>query len=157
MGLYSAMPPFGGDGWMTRTDKRVSKQVAIKQTKRKREVAAAVTEPVAHAVVAAPAAASPAKMPVYKLAPSCTVRDCATLKTALSDLVDVQGEAVLDVAAVERIDTAVVQLLYAFVRDRKAQGGKVVWAGNSECFAEAVNLLGLATHLDMPHAAGGAR
>jgi ABC-type transporter Mla MlaB component len=88
-------------------------------------------------------------MSVYKLAASCTVRDCAPLKMALSDLMPVESEAVLDVSAIERIDTAVLQLLYAFVRDRKALNRKVAWQGNSECFLEAVQILGMSAHLDV--------
>jgi anti-anti-sigma regulatory factor len=124
----------------------------MKQNKRKRE--AAETAVAVEADDPVPTLAVPVQTPAYKLAASCTVRDSASLKTALNDLVRVKGEAILDVSAIERIDTAVVQLLYAFVRDRKAQGDKVVWVGNSECFTDAVKLLGLATHLDVPQASG---
>jgi ABC-type transporter Mla MlaB component len=148
----------------------------MKQSKRKREAAAdidvsspTVVEPVTMPAQAplqvslAPAANAEsgaakrgADKSVYKLAASCTVRDCAPLKMALSDLMQVESETILDVSAIERIDTAVLQLLYAFVRGRKALNRKVLWQGESECFLEAVQLLGMATHLDVPKTAGAA-
>ena len=137
----------------------------MKQSKRKRDAAADIhvstptpMEPVAVPVqaplmLAANAESGAAKrgaaMSVYKLAASCTVRDCAPLKMALSDLMHVESETILDVSAIERIDTAVLQLLYAFVRDRKVHNRKVAWQGDSECFLEAVQLLGMSVHLDV--------
>lgn len=96
----------------------------------------------------------------YKFASSCTVRDCASIKTALAELRAAKGEILLDVGAIERIDTAVIQLLYAFVSDRKVKQGsqdsKVVWLGHSDSFQDAVQILGLRSALHVPAPTEGA-
>jgi anti-anti-sigma regulatory factor len=58
----------------------------------------------------------------------------------------------IDVGAVERIDTAALQVLCAFVRDRKVAGGAVLWIGCTESFCEAIRLLGLQHFLNVPDA-----
>ena len=50
---------------------------------------------------------------------------------------------VLDAAAVTRIDTAALQLLAAFVRDRRLTGGLIKWHGVSEELTNAARLLGM--------------
>jgi len=99
---------------------------------------------------------SPANKPAdkqvhsYELSASCTVRDCIALKSALLDMLMDPQPVTIDVRAVERIDTAALQLLCAFVRDRKAAGGQVLWAGSTESFSEAIRLLGLQKALAVP-------
>ncbi|MBC7984441.1 MAG: STAS domain-containing protein [Candidatus Obscuribacterales bacterium] len=90
------------------------------------------------------------QLTAYTFTPSCTVRDCAALKVALLDLLRVDGDVTLDVGAIERIDTAALQLLVAFVRDRKANSRNVLWAGSTASFYEAVNITGLGFALDLP-------
>ena len=86
---------------------------------------------------------SPAAGKLFALQPSCTVRDSVTLRDALVDLVSDPLPVTLDVRAVERVDTAAMQVLCAFVRDRKAAGRAVSWLGCPESFVEAVRLLGM--------------
>jgi anti-anti-sigma regulatory factor len=57
---------------------------------------------------------------------------------------------VLDGQAVERIDTAALQLLALFRREVTTRGGKVSWRGPSVALHEAADLLGLATLLELP-------
>jgi len=59
----------------------------------------------------------------------------------------------LDVGAVRRIDTASMQLLAAFTRDRHSSGLGVSTLGDSPVFDEAVRLLGLAPIFTPPAAA----
>jgi len=80
---------------------------------------------------------------IHALNASCTVRDSLALKSALLDLVIEPRPVTIDARAVERIDTAVLQVLCAFVRDRRAAGGAVLWVGATEGFCEAIRLLGL--------------
>ena len=89
---------------------------------------------------------------VHALPVSCTVRDSGALKSTLLDLLMEPRPVSFDVRAVERIDTAAMQVLCAFVRDRKAAGGSVQWIGTTENFSEAVRLLGLQRTLDIPDA-----
>jgi anti-anti-sigma regulatory factor len=98
------------------------------------------------------AASSDAQAHMHELTASCTVRDSVALKSALLDLLMDQRPVTIDVRAVERIDTAALQVLCAFVRDRKAAGGQVFWVGCTESFCEALRLLGLQQVLDVPDA-----
>jgi phospholipid transport system transporter-binding protein len=98
------------------------------------------------------AAKSPAR-PKRKQAGSLALpQDCglpqvealkAKLKVALSRAAPVT----LDATRVTGIDTAGLQLLAAFVREREAGGRKVAWQGVTESFAEAAQRLGLAAML----------
>jgi anti-anti-sigma regulatory factor len=143
----------------------------MKQTKRKRAnaVAPAAATTVAgapsiaaedsvmrnanHEPTSAPPRAADHSQPhTYALAASCTVRDSLALKSALLDLLMDQRPVTIDVRAVERIDTAALQVLCAFVRDRKAAGGTVLWIGCTESFCEAIRLLGLQRVLNVPDA-----
>jgi ABC-type transporter Mla MlaB component len=87
---------------------------------------------------------------VHALPASCTVRDAVALKSTLLDLLMERRAVSLDVSGIERIDTAAMQVLCAFVRDRKAAGGSVHWVGTTESFSEAVRLLGLQKALNVP-------
>lgn len=99
--------------------------------------------------------AAPAREPQthrYEISASCTVRDSIALKSALLDLLMDQQPVTIDARAVERIDTAALQVLCAFVRDRKAAGGEVRWEGCTESFSEAIRLLGLQQALGLADA-----
>ncbi|WP_157995109.1 STAS domain-containing protein [Peristeroidobacter soli] len=81
--------------------------------------------------------------PIVVLASNCSVKDAAALKTSLCAFSN-HGDAVtLDVSAVERVDTATMQLLCAFVRDRSGRNQSVAWRGESEALQDAVRLLGV--------------
>jgi len=111
----------------------VSEQIA--------EVEAVVTE----------AAVEPAVVvdPIVVLAANCSVKDAAALKTSLCAFSN-HGDAVtLDVSAVERVDTATMQLLCAFVRDRGGRKQGVTWRGESAALQDAVRLLGVGALLGL--------
>jgi ABC-type transporter Mla MlaB component len=97
-----------------------------------------------------------AAAPALVLASSCTVKDAAQFKTALCACVDSPDCVVLDVAAVERVDTAALQLLCAFVRDRGARGLKVSWRGSSAALLEAAELLDMNSLLGLSGIENGA-
>jgi anti-anti-sigma regulatory factor len=80
---------------------------------------------------------------VLALGANCTVRDCSALKSELLDLLAHRQPVTIDVSGVERIDTAAMQVLCAFARDRQAAGGQVRWVGQAPGFVAAVRLLGL--------------
>lgn len=93
-----------------------------------------------------------AQSDVLTLGVNCTVRDCSLLKSELLDLLAHREPVTIDVGGVERIDTAAMQVLCAFVRDRHAAGGAVRWAGHAPSFVAAVRLLGLQKVLSVPDA-----
>lgn len=122
----------------------------MKQSKRKQKATPQkpAPEPV---VTVAPAIEAPKASVVtmkagdasYALGASCTMRECASIKADLMRLVGTDELVYIDVNAVERIDTSALQLLCAFVRDRRAKRLTTRWKGQPEIFSEAVEILGL--------------
>jgi len=100
---------------------------------RKRRAAAGRKQPV-------PAAAD---APALSLAAECTVAEADSLKTALVRLLPESRPVSLHVGSLRRIDTAGVQLLAAFARDRRAAGCRIEWRGRAPVLDAAATLLGL--------------
>ena len=73
------------------------------------------------------------------------------LLNRLADTDNVQIEA----SAVQRIDTASLQVLAAFARDRRAGGLPVEWLGVPACLTEAATLLDLTDALGFARPAAG--
>jgi ABC-type transporter Mla MlaB component len=90
---------------------------------------------------AAPAAA-PADATV-RLAASTVIGDVARLREELLPLVGMGAVVTIDAGAVERIDTAALQLLHAFGRERRAAGRELRWGDPSAAFRGAATVLGL--------------
>jgi ABC-type transporter Mla MlaB component len=115
------------------------------------DAAVAVSEPVVvEAVVVeaegAPVEATPVDS-VIVLAANCSVKDAASLKTSLCALANESAAVTLDASAVERVDTATMQLLCAFARDRNARKQSIVWRGQSQALHDAIRLLGVGSLL----------
>ncbi len=79
----------------------------------------------------------------------CTLADAATLKLRLAALLATENPITIDVSGVRRIDTASLQLLAAFTRDRRASRLAVALRGESPAFGEAVRLTGLGRLFDV--------
>ena len=73
---------------------------------------------------------------------------CATLQAALR----AHCPVVFDATHVERVDTAVLQMLCAFVRDAQASGIVVQWRQPSPALENAARLLNVQTCLALPMA-----
>jgi len=84
------------------------------------------------------------------LAAECTVAEADSLKSDLVRLLADSRTATLDVSAVQRIDTAGLQLLAAFVRDRRTSGRQMRWRGRAPALQAAADLLGLRGMLELP-------
>jgi ABC-type transporter Mla MlaB component len=126
----------------------------MKQTKRKQKATPQKSAPdpvVAEAPVielpVAPVVTVKATDSSYALGASCTMREGAAIKADLMKLVASDQLVQIDVSAIERIDTSALQLLCAFVRDRRAKRLTTRWKGQPEAFSEAVEILGLASAL----------
>ena len=121
---------------------------------------AASVEPLAAAAVISEAAAEPAAgvsdvaaAPLVLVLPAdCRIGAQVALKQALLDALETDG-IVLDGRAVERTDTAALQLLTLFQREVQARGSSLSWCGASDALNEAAGLLGLAQILELPAAA----
>lgn len=85
-----------------------------------------------------------------RLAAQCTVAEAESLKSELARRLPEPGPVRMDVSALERIDTAGLQLLAAFVRDRRTAGRTVEWHGCTPALESAAGLLGLHDMLELP-------
>jgi ABC-type transporter Mla MlaB component len=94
--------------------------------------------------------------PIVVLAANCSVKDAASLKSSLIAVAQESAAVTLDASAVERVDTATMQLLCAFVRDRLARNQGIVWRGQSQALHDAVRLLGVGSLLGFDQAQGAA-
>src|SRR5690348_9706517 len=99
---------------------------------------------------AARAKARPAARGVFALAAECTISDIAPLRAGLASVLEHPSPLTLDIEAVQRIDTAAMQLVAAFVLERESQGRQVQWRGSAPVFGSAARLLGLASMLHLP-------
>jgi ABC-type transporter Mla MlaB component len=86
----------------------------------------------------------------FALASECTVADASALKSSLAKLLDDSGAVTLDIRAVQRIDTAGLQVITTFVRERESQGREVRWLGTAGALSTAAQLLGLSSILKLP-------
>jgi anti-anti-sigma regulatory factor len=87
------------------------------------------------------------------LAAECTVAESETLKAELMRRLGESDPVIVDVSGLQRIDTAGLQLLAAFVRDRRTAGLTVAWRGRAPPLDAAAGLLGLHAMLELPREA----
>jgi ABC-type transporter Mla MlaB component len=87
---------------------------------------------------------------VFALASECTISEIAPLRAGLTSLLEHPSAVTLDIEAVQRIDTAAMQMVAAFVRERESQGRQIQWRGSASVFGSAARLLGLAPMLHLP-------
>lgn len=80
---------------------------------------------------------------VLALGADCTLTEAESLQAALAGLLTETQTVTLDATAVQRIDTAALQLLAAFVRDRRLAGHAIAWCGTEQTLAPAARLLDL--------------
>jgi ABC-type transporter Mla MlaB component len=113
------------------------------------EAVSVPAEPLEQPKASAPAAETGSSL---VLASNCSVREAASLKEALCMLLE-NDDVVLDAGNLERVDTATVQLLCAFVRERAKTNRKVTWAGDSAPLRDAARLLGVTELLALPQGA----
>ena len=86
----------------------------------------------------------------FAVAAECTVADAGTLKSGLAKLLDDTGVVTLDIGSVQRIDTAGLQVIATFVRERESLGRQVEWRGAAPALTAAAKLLGLSEFLKLP-------
>ena len=80
---------------------------------------------------------------------SPTIRTINSLQAELAERLDESGNVQIDGTAVDRVDTAGLQLLAAFVRDLEAEARSVEWVGCSVALRRAANALGLGVALGL--------
>jgi ABC-type transporter Mla MlaB component len=93
---------------------------------------------------------------MFAVAAECTVADASSLKSDLAKLLDDSGVVTLDIGAVQRIDTAGLQVIATFIRERESLGLEVEWRGTAPALTAAAQLLGLSSLLKLPAPSGQA-
>ncbi|MBV8854256.1 MAG: STAS domain-containing protein [Sinobacteraceae bacterium] len=96
----------------------------------------------------------PAAACQYIFAAESLISDAAEFKSALTPLVSAASVVMLDASALQRIDGAALQLLCAFVRERRSHGRATEWRAVPAALRQAAGLLGLASELGLPQAEG---
>ena len=84
--------------------------------------------------------------------PECDISGAQDLYDTLQAALGAQCPIVLDATHVERVDTAVLQMLCAFVRAAQASGIVVQWRQPSLALENAARLLNVQTCLALPMA-----
>jgi phospholipid transport system transporter-binding protein len=102
--------------------------------------------------VAAAARGSAVRRKPLVLQHECMLAGATALKKSLCTLSAEKGSVTLDAGAVERIDTAALQLLAAFVRDRRLAGRPLKWRAVSAAMAGAARTLGMSSMLALEEA-----
>ena len=84
-----------------------------------------------------------------KLDPVLVISNAQTLHVQLGALLDTKQNITIEAFAVEMVDTAILQLLLAFVIKIKAQGRKIIWIKPSEELIRRATTLNLQTGLGL--------
>jgi anti-anti-sigma regulatory factor len=100
---------------------------------------------------AIPTAAASKRKAVRPLAlpVECGIAMVEELKSGLLKRVSDSGSVRIDASAVQRIDTASLQVLAAFARDRRVAGLPVAWVGVSDVVTDAAGMLDLTETLGL--------
>ncbi|MEP7246453.1 MAG: STAS domain-containing protein, partial [Gammaproteobacteria bacterium] len=77
------------------------------------------------------------------LAADCTIAEAGDIKSRLARVLTKEAPVIVDLSEVRRIDTAGLQVLAAFIRERRAAGREVHCEGATESFQVTASLLGL--------------
>jgi anti-anti-sigma regulatory factor len=80
------------------------------------------------------------------LDPVVVINDARSLYQTLAEI-DNDSDVTIDASAVEMIDTAVLQLLFAFTKKVQAGNQQISWTNPSDEFISRADLLGLSHHL----------
>ena len=81
------------------------------------------------------------------------ISSVAEFRATLLDVLASRLPIVLDAAVVERVDTAALQVLTAFIQDARGQGLQVRWGSPSQALVHSAGLLGLVEVLGLEEAA----
>mgnify|MGYP005811454379 CR=1 FL=1 len=121
--------------------------------------AAQADAPASVAAPAVDAAAQASRRAGLRLEPSCTLRDALDMQFQLLATDFGDSDVLLDGSAVERIDTAGLQMLVAFAKQHAASGRRIQWTAASQELQRGSRLLGLDETLGLnpppPEVSGG--
>ncbi|MFB9887571.1 STAS domain-containing protein [Balneatrix alpica] len=81
------------------------------------------------------------------------IAQAEALHELLSSWLEAGVEVRVDASQVERVDTAILQLLLNCQRALNRQGGRILWSGCSEAFIASAMMLGLQQELGLAESA----
>ena len=84
-----------------------------------------------------------------ELAAVCTIEEASAIASTCKDALERAVPVSIDAAAVQRIDTAAMQVLVALVRTASERSLPCCWDGVSEAVTEAADRLDLGQHLHL--------
>jgi anti-anti-sigma regulatory factor len=123
-----------------------------RKPERRPKVAATAHKEAPAPAAPAVAAAAPAGL---KLEASCTLRDSIDMQFQLLAVDFGDSDVLVDGSAVERIDTAGLQMLVSFARHQAGRGKPLRWTAVSPELTRGSRLLGLGTLLGLPDSDSG--
>ena len=88
-------------------------------------------------------ARGPVGVPVQSLGADCTIEHAPALHKQLGKVLENRACVTLDFSQVKRCDTAGLQVLVAFIRERREAGRPVQLQGVQDNFVSTASLLGL--------------
>lgn len=100
--------------------------------------------------------ATPSSPTPFVLGAGLGIRESHELRSSLLAAIE-RGPLVLDASAVERADSAGVQLLISLARSLAARGESLAYAGASPALLEVARTLGVAEACHLPGGRGGDR
>lgn len=111
-------------------------------------------EPAAPVEATASASPDPAPDAVIHLGAHLTIREAVALRAELLERVDLVDAVGLDASGVQKVDTAGLQVLLAFARQRRGANVATAWTGCSDSMRRGAAGLDLVVALGLP--VGGA-
>ena len=79
----------------------------------------------------------------------CVIASAAELQSQLLKRLGDKASVRIDASAVQRVDSAALQVLAAFARDRRAEGRGVEWVSVPDSLTDAASLLSLTDALGL--------
>ena len=101
-------------------------------------------------VVSRTAAPKKARIEAVALPTECVIAEIEALKADLVNCLTRPKVVTIDASALRRIDTANLQLLATFTRERRAAGRPFEWAGVPPALTDTARLLDLTLTLGLP-------
>ncbi|HFE39638.1 MAG TPA: STAS domain-containing protein [Gammaproteobacteria bacterium] len=94
-----------------------------------------------------------AEKTVITCEPNINISNASTLYEHLKEALQENRAVEINAGDVAKVDTAILQVFFAFSLEAKNAGLSVSWGSASEAFREAVALLGMQNELALPKAA----
>lgn len=93
---------------------------------------------------------SDATKTVITCEPTVDINFASILYEHLKNAINTNHEVEIHAGEVTKIDTAILQLFFAFMLEAKTTGLVVNWVDVSETFRASADLLGMSAELDLP-------